>query len=85
LDCGIWRVVENKEVAVPRSWLPYESLRSSGFINAKIIGSKNVTEFLNAFYGLVPWDDWKDPAYLDKLLLSPKKKPPHLIFKNKAN
>lgn len=30
-----------------------------------------------------PWDDWHDPEYLDKLLISPDKKPENLIYKNK--
>jgi len=49
----------------------------------KIVGSANIAEFLNAYYGLVPWDDWADPNYLDKLLISPDKKPKNIIFKNR--
>jgi hypothetical protein len=32
-------------------------------------------EFLDAFCGLSPWDAFKDPEYLDGLLVSPAKKP----------
>ena len=31
---------------------------------------------------LAPWDDWHDPFYLDKLLLSPDKKPKNVILKS---
>jgi hypothetical protein len=81
LDSGLWRVIGQFPVTLPRDYFPYEQLRASGYIGAKVIGSKNVNDFLNAFYGLMPWDDWKDPAYLDKLLISSGKKPAHLKYK----
>jgi hypothetical protein len=81
LDNGTWRVVSHRPVTIPRNWLPYEHLRESGYVGAKVIGSRIVGEFLNAFYGLAPWDDWKDPAYLDGLLISPDKKPAKLVLK----
>jgi len=46
-----------------------------------VIGSAIVNEFLNAYYALQPWDDWKDPHYLDSLLVSPDKKPTKLLYK----
>jgi hypothetical protein len=81
LDSGAWKVFGNAKVEVTRSQLPYEALRSSGFIGAKIVGSRNVEEFANAYCGLTPWDDWADPEYLDRLLLSPNKKPKTLVYK----
>jgi hypothetical protein len=68
---------------VPKENLPYESLRNKGFVGAKVVGSKNVNELLNAYYGLSPWDDWKDPTYLDKLLISPEKKPTTVKYKGR--
>jgi hypothetical protein len=38
-------------------------------------------EFAEAFRGLIPWDDWADPNYLDKLLISPDLKPKKLRYK----
>lgn len=81
LDSGTWRIVGKAPIGINREDLPYEDLRDSGFVGVKIIGSGNLEEFLNAFYGLAPWDDWKDPQYLDRLLFSPSKKPTKLIFK----
>ena len=81
LDSGDWHVVGNRAIAVSIDDMPYENLRSSSFVGAKVIGSGILDEFLNAFYALMPWDDWKDPQYLDRLLLSPSKKPLHLIFR----
>ena len=81
LDSGKWQVVDNCPVLVTRQWLPYEQLRSQGYVGAKVIGTSNVREFLNAFFCLSTWDDWKDPTYLDKLLMSPGKKPAGLKYK----
>ena len=82
LDSGDWPIIENGEVVVPRSLFPHKDKRSTGFVGAKVIGSGIVNEFVSAFYGLVPWDDWKDPHYLDALLLSPEKKPANVLLKS---
>ncbi len=81
LDSGDWKVVTNTPIELPRKRLPYEDLRSSGFIGAKVIGSRIVAEFANAYCALAPWNDWHDPNYLDRLLLSPDLKPKTLVFK----
>lgn len=81
LDNGVWRIVGHLPVIVPKELFPYENLRQGGFVGAKVIGSGIINEFLNAYYALTPWDDWKDPEYLDKLLLSPDKKPDNLKYK----
>lgn len=84
LDSGAWRVVKPLPVKVPTQWLPFEHLPRDEWIGAEVRGSAIVNEFLNAFFGLVPWDDWHDPAYLDGLLLSADKKPRRLIYKKRA-
>jgi hypothetical protein len=81
LDNSAWRVVAHGAVTVPEAQLPNESLRASGFVGAKVRGSGIVEKFLNAFYALLPWDDWHNPAYLDDFLISPDKKPANLISK----
>ncbi len=86
LDAGVWRIVGNSPVQVPPHERPYESLRESGFVGAKIYGGGIVTEFVNAYYGLVPWDDWKNPAYLDQLLVGPEKKPTErIVYKTRQD
>jgi hypothetical protein len=75
LDRGSWKVVSRRSVTVPKDLFPYEGLRTSGFVGAKVIGSGILNEFVDAYYGLVPWDNWKDPNYLDGLLVAPDKKP----------
>lgn len=41
-----------------------------------------VEMFFNAYFGLTYWDECHDPHYYDTLLVSPDKKPSHLIYKN---
>jgi hypothetical protein len=83
LDSGAWPVIDRREVAVDPRRNPYEHTRSSGFVGATVTGANIVNEFVNAFYGLVPWDDWQDPNYLDSLLISKDVKPVgRLIYKN---
>jgi hypothetical protein len=81
LDSGSWKVVGHRDLVLPKGLQPYEPLRKSGFVGAKVIGSGIVNRFVNAFYALSPWDNWKDPAYLDHLLISPSKKPIKLVYK----
>jgi len=75
LDYGKWKVIGHQQPAVGRDDWPNEKLRDSGWVGAKIYDAGIIEEFLDAFYGLVPWDDWHDPNYLDQLLVSPEKKP----------
>jgi hypothetical protein len=82
LDSGAWKVVGNAPIGVERRRWPNEQFRSVGWIGAKMYDAAIIEDFLNAFHGLAPWDDWKDPNYLDRLLVSPEKKPAHLIYKS---
>jgi Immunity protein 26 len=82
LDSHAWRVVGNRGVNLPRRLLPFEGLRKQGWVGASVTGSGIVEKFLNAYYGLAPWDAWYDPHYLDELLISPDKKPATLLYKS---
>lgn len=84
LDRGSWKVVGNEPVAIPTRLLPHEDKRSSRFVGAAVFGTKILDEFLNAYFGLTWWDDWKDPNYLDALLVSPTKKPDKVLLKSMA-
>ncbi|NRA39135.1 MAG: hypothetical protein HRU15_13405 [Planctomycetes bacterium] len=82
LDEGVWKVIGREEVRIPNDIRPYEIYRDLEWVGAKVYGAGIVRQFLDACFGLDPWDDWKDPAYLDKLLLDKASRPPDLIFKN---
>ena len=57
-----------------------EGMRRSGFVGAKIFGSAIVRKFLNAYYGLEPWDGYADPKYFEKFLLPGVTVPDNIIF-----
>ena len=83
LDSGLWKIVGHDSVTLPKEQFPHESLRKSGFVGAKVIGSRIIGEFANAVSGLSPWNDWADPNYLDRLLITPDAKPPNVVYKNR--
>lgn len=79
LDSGRWRVMAGGGSSAPVTAVPYEDLRAKGHVGAKVRGAGNVEEFVNAFFGLMPWDDWYVPNYLDDFLVSLDKKPHHRL------
>jgi hypothetical protein len=80
LSSGRWQIVRNAKIHVRRSLNKNERFRRWGWVGATVTGSANVEALLNAFNGLKPWDNWKDPKYLDSLLLDPRRKPPNLVY-----
>jgi hypothetical protein len=83
LDNGKWTIVGNRPVIVERAQLPFEQLRSVGFVGAKIVGGGIVNKFVNAFHGLHPWDSLHDPQYFDKLLVPWRSRPEHVVLSNR--
>jgi hypothetical protein len=79
LDRGHWKVVGHRDVAIPDHLCPFEELRNSGWVGAVIHGSAILNDFVNAYFGLQPWDEYLDPAYFDKLLLPSVQRPAHVI------
>jgi hypothetical protein len=76
LDYCLWEVFGREPVCLPRSSWPNEQYADKNYVGAVTEGSGIVSEFLAAYYGLYPWNGYKDPEYFDKLLLSPQKRPP---------
>lgn len=81
LKRGRWAVISKADVTFPKTKYPNEQYRSKGWVGAKVIGSRIVEDFLNAFHGLRYWDDWKDPKYLDGLLLPGTTRPTNVKLK----
>ncbi len=73
LDDGVWTVVGNRPIEIRPESFPHTK---------KVIGSFNVMKLVEAYFGLVLWDDWHDPQYLDKLLISADKKPKNVVHKH---
>ena len=86
LDKGFWPIIQqgivNKNIL--KQYFPNIDLIEQGnIIGINTEGSAIIDDFIKAYFSLAPWDDWHDPEYLDKLLISPDKKPDSLIYKNK--
>src|SRR5260221_14643144 len=80
LNSGIWALVAQfgPKHLERMTWLP--ALEKADFVGAVVIGSGNIEEFLDGFYGLRAWDDYAVPAYSDKLFLIQDKNPSRLIL-----
>lgn len=82
LDSRRWPIVDAAPVQLERARWPNEQYRSRRWVGSKTYGSGIVEDFLNAFHGLAPWDQYKDPNYFDRLLLSESWKPAKVILKS---
>lgn len=81
LDSGVWHVFSSSTALPTTPYLDISRLRMTGFVGVKIIGAGIVTMFMEAYFGLYPWNGFYEPDYLDRLLVSPAKKPKHLTSK----
>lgn len=86
LDKGFWPIIQqgivNKNIL--KQYFPNIDLIEQGnIIGINTEGSAIIDDFIKAYFSLASWDDWHDPEYLDKLLISPDQKPENLIYKNK--
>lgn len=77
---GEWKVVDNRVPFDTRKYIDLDQLAKDGYINVRIVGSASLSELMNAYYAPSPWDAFYDPQYLDKLLISPDKKPKNIIL-----
>jgi hypothetical protein len=81
LDRGNWPLIGHGPVIGLEGVIGINARRSKGFVGTKIIGSGIAVDFLSAFHRLIPWNDYHDPEYLDKLLISPDRKPTDVLLK----
>ena len=82
LESGRWHVAGRKPVTIPAAMFPGEHTLARGGVGNKVIGSANLAAFVEAYFGLGPWDRFADPTYMDQLLISRDKKPKKLVFKS---
>jgi len=80
LDYGVWKIIGNQKVVLDEQLWPNEEFRANGWIGARIYDATIAESLLNAFYGLIPWDRYKDPEYLDKLLAYPDRRPKNVVL-----
>ena len=84
LDCGKWRVVGHQPISLNRGVWPNERCREQLWVGAVVYDAAIAEDLLDAYNGLIPWDDWHDPEYLDKLLAAPDRKPKHVVYKKRS-
>ena len=84
LNRAAWPVVTDRAIPTSIAVRPYEKYREAKWVGARIIGSGIVVQFLNAYFGLAPWNVMHDPNYFDGLLLDGSLRPNHLVFKRVA-
>lgn len=80
LDFGVWKVIGHQQIVLDRELWPNEEFRERRWVGARIYDAAIAESLLDAFYGLIPWDAWKDPLYLDKLLAYPGRRPKHVLL-----
>lgn len=81
LDSGGWAVVGHLPLLDVSPHINVADIKAGNFVGVKVVGSANFNELMNAYYGLSPWNDFHDPFYLDKLLVSTRKRPSNVILK----
>lgn len=84
LDRGIWPVLGPGEPIEVAGMYPIESLRANRYVGANIKGSGAMQNFLCAYRGRSPWDEYFDPQYFDKLLIEGLNRPASATFKTIA-
>ena len=82
LDFGAWPLLGLSSLIATSRDFANERFAASAYAGAKIYDAALAEDFLAAFHALRPWDDWHDPHYLDAWLVSPSRKPRHLLLKS---
>lgn len=80
IDFGVWKVIGNKPTTIPISRYPNEQYRDKKWAGSSIYDAALAEDFVNAFYALIPWDDWYVPNFLEEFLIDKSKKPTNLIL-----
>ena len=81
LDYGVWKIIGNKHTSIPTEKYANEHFRKNKWINSITHDAALAEDFINSFHGLLPWNDWHNPNYLDDYLIEPSKKPTNLMYK----
>jgi hypothetical protein len=75
LDSGVWKVFAHDSPFDIGNYLDLSRVRAARYIGTKVIGCGALRRLMNAYFGLERWDVLHDPTYLERLLVSPGKKP----------
>lgn len=85
LTRGEWPILAHgiADKKLLKKYLPQtDSIEKGDAIGFSVYTSGILDEFVKAYFGLIPWNDWHDPEFLDKeILISPDKKPDNVVYK----
>lgn len=81
LDYDVWKILGYSKPVCKKKIFGNEKFKRKGYVGAEIYDAALAEDFLSAFFAIIPWDNWYKPDYLDKFLISIKKKPHNLIYK----
>ena len=80
VEYGVWKIIGKKESLIAQDKYANEKFRKNDSAGSKVYDAALAEDFVNAFYALIPWDDWFNPDYLDNFLVDKSKKPSNLIY-----
>jgi len=80
VDYGVWKIIGKKNSQIPQDRYANEKFRKNNLAGSKVYDAALAEDFMNAYYALIPWDDWFNPDYLDNFLVDKNKKPNNLIY-----
>ncbi len=81
VSTGRWHVIDEGHPLVPKTEFPNEQFAATGYVGAKLYDSELVEDFLDAYYGLAPWNgDFLEEDYLDRFLLPGRPRPQTAIL-----
>ena len=72
-----------KKMSISKKNYPFRKELLKDGVGVKMVNPKVLLDFVQAYFGLLPWDYYHDPLYFDKLLLDQSRKPNNLIYKGK--
>lgn len=81
LDSGRWKILDVGQEIPVDEFIDIKQLAAKEFVGMKVYGAGIVEKFINACYGLYPWNGFYREDYLDDLLLAGVGRPALVAFK----
>lgn len=81
LDSGRWEILGAGQAIPADEFIDIKQLAAKDFVGMKVYGAGIAEKFINACYGLYPWNGFYREDYLDNLLLAGVSRPALAVFK----
>jgi len=83
-DTGDWPIIGSAEICLERMEWPNAIPRARGdHVGARLYDAGVGESFLNAYYGMMPWDSSYDPHYFDAILFTAAPRPLDAVYLNR--